>query len=136
MDKATIIEVLKKWNPWEKSINAGIKRQKYIEKIYPYLKRKEVVVLKGIRRAGKSTIVKQLMLELIKNGVNRKPSTVTPEPIIYISPNVFSETKMLKKLELEYIGSTRCSVYIKPITAMVYMTWLFGKNEWRNMQVL
>jgi len=72
MHKATIIEVLKKWNPWEKSINAGIKRQKYIEKIYPYLKRKEVVVLKGIRRAGKSTIVKQLMLELIKNGVNKK----------------------------------------------------------------
>src|SRR3989338_1685342 len=72
MHKATIIEVLKKWNPWEKSINAGIKRQKYIEKIYPYLKRKEVVVLKGIRRAGKSTIVKQLMLELIKNRVNKK----------------------------------------------------------------
>lgn len=71
MDTATIIEVLKKWNPWERSIDAGIKRQKYIEKIYPYLKRKEVIVLKGIRRAGKSTMVKQLMLELIKNKVNK-----------------------------------------------------------------
>src|SRR3989338_10534801 len=72
MDEATIIEVLKKWNPWEKSIDAGIRRQKYIEKIYPYLKRKEVIVLKGVRRSGKSTIVKQLMLELIKNKVNKK----------------------------------------------------------------
>ena len=71
MDAATIIEVLKKWNLWEKSIDAGIKRQKYIEKIYPYLERKEIIVLKGIRRAGKSTIVKQLMLELIKNKVNK-----------------------------------------------------------------
>jgi len=71
VDAATIIEVLKKWNLWEKSIDAGIKRQKYIEKIYPYLERKEIIVLKGIRRAGKSTIVKQLMLELIKNKVNK-----------------------------------------------------------------
>lgn len=72
MDQETIIEVLKKWNPWEKRLDAGIKRQKYIKKIYPYLKRKEVIVIKGVRRAGKSTIIKQLILELMNNKVDKK----------------------------------------------------------------
>ena len=67
-----IIEILKKWNPWEKDIDIGIKRKSYLKKIYPYLSRKEVIVLKGIRRCGKSTIVKQLIYELIKKGVDKK----------------------------------------------------------------
>jgi len=72
VDETTIIEVLKKWNPWERKIDAGIKRRKYLKKIYPYLERKEVIVLRGIRRSGKSTIIKQLILELINNKVDKK----------------------------------------------------------------
>lgn len=66
-----IIEILKKWNPWEKELDSGIKRDVYLKKIYPYLGRKEVIVLKGIRRSGKSTIVKQLIVGLIKNRVSK-----------------------------------------------------------------
>lgn len=72
MDEATIIEVLKKWNPWGEGFESGIKRPKYVHSIYPYLERKEVVVLKGVRRSGKSTIIKQLMVELIKNKIGKK----------------------------------------------------------------
>ena len=72
MDEATIIEVLKSWNPWEKEIDAGIKRQRYIKKLYSYLERKEVIALKGVRRAGKSTIIKQLILEMINNKIDKK----------------------------------------------------------------
>lgn len=72
MEKETIIEVLKKWNFWEKDIDAGIRRQEYVKKIHPYLERREIIVLKGIRRSGKSTIMKQLMYELTKNKAERK----------------------------------------------------------------
>lgn len=72
MDESTIIEVLKRWNLWERKIYSGVNRPEYIKKIYPYFKRKEVIVLKGIRRSGKSTIVKQLMFELVKKGVDKK----------------------------------------------------------------
>ncbi len=72
MDDATIVEILKKWNPWEKELSLGVKRSEYVQKIYPFLERKEVVVLKGIRRSGKSTLIKQLIAELIKNGVDKK----------------------------------------------------------------
>lgn len=67
-----IIEILKRWNPWEKEIDTGINRPFYIRKIYPYLERKEIIVLKGIRRSGKSTIAKQLMAELMGSGISRK----------------------------------------------------------------
>lgn len=72
MDESTIIEVLKGWNPWERKIDSGIRRNLYIEGVYPYIDRREVIVLKGIRRSGKSTIMKQLMEELVSHGVGVK----------------------------------------------------------------
>src|SRR3989338_6827651 len=71
MDHQTIIEILKKWNPWDKRLNAGLKRVKYLKKIYPYMSRKEVIVLKGIRRSGKSTLIKQIINKLLQTKVNK-----------------------------------------------------------------
>jgi len=65
------IEILKKWNPWEKSLEYGILRKEYLNKIMPFIGRKEIIVLKGIRRCGKSTIIKQIIRELIENGINK-----------------------------------------------------------------
>ncbi len=67
-----ILEILKKWNPWGKKIETGIKREYYIKKIYSFINRKEVLVIKGIRRCGKSTIAKQLMAELVNAGIDKK----------------------------------------------------------------
>ncbi len=72
MEETTLLEVLTKWNPWEKEISIGIKRLEYLRQIYPYLERKEVLVLKGMRRSGKSTILKQLMNELMVKGIDKK----------------------------------------------------------------
>ncbi|MFH1840088.1 MAG: ATP-binding protein [Nanoarchaeota archaeon] len=72
MEEKTILEILKKWNIWEKKIDTGIKRKKYIKMIYPYMERREILVFKGIRRSGKSTILKQLIYELTKNKINKK----------------------------------------------------------------
>ena len=72
IEKNDLINILKNWNIWENEIDVGIKRGKYINEIYPYIKRKEILVLKGIRRCGKSTIMKQLIYELVKKGVHKK----------------------------------------------------------------
>lgn len=66
-----ILEILQRWNPWERDIYGGIRRETYLKKIMPYLSRKEIIVLKGIRRSGKSTIMKQLIAELIKEGIHK-----------------------------------------------------------------
>ncbi|MEK6816062.1 MAG: ATP-binding protein [Nanoarchaeota archaeon] len=67
-----LIRVLKLWNPWEKEISSGIRRDNYIGQIMHMMKRKEIIVLKGIRRSGKSTIMKQIMNELIGSDVKRQ----------------------------------------------------------------
>ena len=45
-----------------------IPRKQYTNEIFKYFDRKEIIVLKGIRRCGKSTIMKQLMSQI---GVRR-----------------------------------------------------------------
>src|SRR3989344_4526625 len=73
-----VIEILKKWNPWEKEIYSGIQRNDYIEKIFPFIERKEIIVLKGIRRSGKSMIIKQLIKKLLEVGAKK-------EQILYVN---------------------------------------------------
>lgn len=86
---AQLIEVLKKWNIWERQIDIGTIRDDYIGRIYPYFERKEVIVLKGVRRSGKSTIMKQLMMELTENGINKKQ-------ILYLNLEDYSLANDLK----------------------------------------
>lgn len=46
-----------------------IKRDEYIDKIYPFINKHIIKVLIGPRRSGKSTILKQIIDSLIKDGV-------------------------------------------------------------------
>lgn len=72
MDENDLLGLLKQWNPWEKNISTGISRIQYVHPLLDYMDRKEILVIKGIRRCGKSTILKQVMAKLIMQGV--KPS--------------------------------------------------------------
>lgn len=92
-----ILDVLKKWNYWEKESNTGILREQYTRKISEYLDTKEVLFLKGIRRSGKSTIMKQLMKSLYERGVDKKR-------ILYINLEdvTFLEQRNVHLLEVIY----------------------------------
>jgi len=72
MEESLILGVLKLWNPWEKEIDYGILRNKYVDFIYKFMDNKEILLLKGIRRSGKTIIIKQLIKELIKKGIDKK----------------------------------------------------------------
>lgn len=68
MDKNQIIETLLVWNFWDKKINTGIPREQYLSLLERYLLTDEIVVLTGVRRCGKSTILLQALSELIRKG--------------------------------------------------------------------
>ena len=56
-----------------------LKREQYIEKIRPFYNETSLIkIIYGLRRSGKSVILKQIMQELIEKGVNE-------ENIIYIN---------------------------------------------------
>lgn len=65
MRKEEILEILSDWNFWAKEIDTGIKREDYINKLIPLITgTNQIVCIAGIRRSGKSTIIKQLAKEL------------------------------------------------------------------------
>lgn len=49
-----------------------IKREIYIDRIKPFINKDIIKVLTGIRRSGKSFMLKLIMEELEKNGVERE----------------------------------------------------------------
>jgi len=66
-----LIDIVKKWNFWEKEIYQGIPRKQYLSQLLPHMERKEVLILKGIRRSGKSTLLKQLMYALLERDIKK-----------------------------------------------------------------
>lgn len=64
-----LLKTLKKENFWEQELDTGIDRSLYLQELQQYVSRKEIIVLKGIRRSGKSTIMKQLMKRLINQSI-------------------------------------------------------------------
>ncbi len=75
-----ILEILNEWNYWEKDVEKDIfSRDEYIKKILDFFKTKEIVVLKGIRRSGKSTLLKLLISELQKSMLKNQTLLVNFE---------------------------------------------------------
>jgi predicted AAA+ superfamily ATPase len=65
MRKEELLEILSDWNFWAKEIDTGYKREDYIRKLIPLItETNQIVCIAGIRRSGKSTIIKQLAKEL------------------------------------------------------------------------
>ena len=76
MDEQKIFEILDDWNFWNKEQDTGVKRKDYLSQIKPFLKTNQAIVLTGVRRSGKSTILLQLVKELIDSGVNPKDTLI------------------------------------------------------------
>ncbi len=69
--------ILIKYNPWwhTKKVPgelAGIKRNRYLNQILPFIDSPEILKITGVRRAGKTTIMFQVIDFLLKKGVDPK----------------------------------------------------------------
>ncbi len=71
MEKSEILDVLNDWNFWRNEIDVGIRREIIIKKIEEMSKTKEIVVITGIRRCGKSTSLLQFCKNLIDSGTKK-----------------------------------------------------------------
>jgi len=58
-------------NPWweERDYNTGINRPEYLKRLDIFLGRKQIEVLIGSRRVGKTTLLKQFIRSLVDSGV-------------------------------------------------------------------
>ncbi len=77
MNKSEIELLIKKWNPHFEDLAKGewvgkVSRGKYMERIWKVMDIRHIVILTGVRRSGKSTLMRQLMGKLIQEGTNPK----------------------------------------------------------------
>jgi uncharacterized protein len=94
MNTSEIITVLDKWNFWNQEIDTGFNRSFYLKKLGKLLDMSEVVALIGVRRSGKSTLVLQLIEELIEKGVN-------PQNTLYVN---FEEPNFSDDLNARFLN--------------------------------
>ncbi len=78
---ASILDLLVALNPWwsGKPFEAGIRRERYFTQIEKYLGTGEIVVLTGVRRSGKTTLLFQVIDDLIRNR------RVDPRSILFVN---------------------------------------------------
>jgi len=72
MEQLEILDVLNDWNFWGKEIDIGIRREALVKKIEELSKAKEIIVITGIRRSGKSTTLLQFCKEIITSGTRKE----------------------------------------------------------------
>lgn len=66
MQKSEIIEILSDWNFWVKKVGTGITREEYLDTLVNLItKTNQIICIAGIRRSGKSTIIRQIAKQLI-----------------------------------------------------------------------
>ena len=98
--------LLYQYNPWweEKPLLKDIKpREKYLSELRHYLELKQIVILTGLRRVGKTTLMKLLIEEIINQGISSKY-------ILYVS---LDDYLLDKKSILEIINEYRTIHKIK-----------------------
>ena len=93
ISKELIVEILEDWNFWKKEPDTGILRESYVKKLEQFSQTDQVVVVTGVRRAGKSTILKQYISNKIKKGEERKN-------FLYVN---LEEPKFRSELSLEFL---------------------------------
>jgi len=76
MEKRQIMEILTDWNFWGNYVDESILRENYLKILNELIKSKEIIVAKGVRRSGKSTLLYQFLKKKIENGLEGKNTLI------------------------------------------------------------
>ncbi len=105
MEKIEIIEILREWNYWDRELPSTVKRDFYDIKISKFINKDEVVVIKGVRRSGKSTLMLNQIRKLHIEGIPKNEilfvNLEDPRFINHLSLELF---ELIKETYLEYMN--------------------------------
>lgn len=104
MDKSEIIAILNDWNYWNRTLPEIKNRPFYDTKINSYLQYDEVIVIKGIRRSGKSTLMINQIKKLLQDNIDIKNILfVNLEDPRFINNLTVDLLEQIKEVYLEYL---------------------------------
>lgn len=72
MRQEEILEIMNDWNFWKKELDSGKERKAYVNTCLKFLKTNVITAIIGVRRAGKSYIMRQVIKTLIKDETESK----------------------------------------------------------------
>lgn len=123
MDKIQILEILQDWNFWKKELDIGIKRKEYLKFALRFLKSNIVLAIIGVRRSGKSFLMRQLAKELKEKGV--KENNIL---IINFEDRRFTEfnLKLLDQIYETYLEN------LKPTKPYIFLDEIHKIPEWEK----
>jgi predicted AAA+ superfamily ATPase len=107
---ATLFEILSGQNPWwtGRPFDTGRERLNYQKTIGRFVKTGEIVVLSGVRRSGKTTLLFQIIRQLIKKGRVPQKNILfvnCDEPLIAGRANALSEAVETYRREIAAEGT-------------------------------
>ena len=113
MNKDKIFEILNDWNYWFKPLPKTFARESYEDEIARKSVAKEVIVIKGVRRSGKSTLLINEIKRLIADGLN-------PKNILFVNFEdqrfrMFNNETLLEDIKNIYLE------YVQPMGDIVIM---------------
>jgi predicted AAA+ superfamily ATPase len=104
LNKTDILNILNDWNYWNRELPSTKQRDFYDNKISSFLKYDEILVLKGIRRSGKSTLMINQIKKLLKSGVSKQEILfVNLEDPRFINHLNVELLEQIKEVYIEYI---------------------------------
>ncbi len=103
LNETDILNILNEWNYWNKDFEEIFDREEYIKKIERARIAKEIVILTGVRRSGKSTLLKAEMKKLSKEFEKRQ--------FLYVN---FEDSRFLDELN-EKLLENILKIYIENI---------------------
>lgn len=72
LDKTALLSILSDWNFWKQEPKTGISRPLYLNQFEAHLQKNQIVVISGVRRSGKSYLMRQMAKRLIESGVPKE----------------------------------------------------------------
>ncbi|NLW77730.1 MAG: AAA family ATPase, partial [Methanomicrobiales archaeon] len=138
MNSSKILEILSAYNPFwiSGAIDAGIPRD-LLPACCAQVQSKEVLVLKGIRRSGKSTLMNQVIQELLKTGippvailrVNLEEPLFAPEYSITLLEDIYRTYR-----ERVY-PEGKCWVFLDEIQQVTgWESWVRGRQDTEDIK--
>src|SRR3990167_9676738 len=134
-----MLDILINWNRWGKNPLESGHRRDITDRAFEMMELPEVVVLTGLRRSGKTTILYQLMDELEKNGVPQKAMMYInfedPGFSGHLSPTLLDDAYRIYREEVYQMG--KAYLFFDEIQVVPeWERWVTARNETENVIIV
>jgi uncharacterized protein len=140
MENAKLFEILNSYNRfWATGcIDTGILRD-LLARCNRQLDKKEVILLKGVRRSGKSTLMAQMIASLLENG--KKPGQVLrinlEEPLFAAEYSIDLLERIYRLYREKIQPAGRCYLFLDEVQNIPeWERWVRGRSETEDLKIV